>query len=70
MGVKCGSCGAAIPAARLRALPGATTCVRCSDAEPRRGLMDYGHKTGGVVVILPNDPEQRRLAERAYRRAR
>jgi CBS domain-containing protein/RNA polymerase-binding transcription factor DksA len=30
----CDRCGERIPVARLRALPGSTTCIRCAQAEP------------------------------------
>jgi len=32
--VLCEFCGKAIPAARLKALPDTTTCVKCSQTEP------------------------------------
>lgn len=45
-------------------------CVQCSTEQPVRGLMDYGHKTAPQLVILPNNKEVQRIAERAFRRAR
>lgn len=68
--VKCRKCHQKIPEGRLEAVPDATTCVGCSDVQKVKGLMDYGHKTAGAIVMLPDDPEQQRLAFRAYRRAR
>ncbi len=32
----CSLCGAAIPAARLEALPGVTTCIECAKKHPRK----------------------------------
>ena len=32
----CGLCGAPIPAARLKALPGATICIDCAKKNPIR----------------------------------
>lgn len=32
---RCEECGGAIPAARLRAMPDATTCLRCQEAKER-----------------------------------
>jgi hypothetical protein len=33
---RCGLCGAPIPAARLEALPGASTCIDCARKHPRK----------------------------------
>lgn len=66
----CVKCRQPIPPERLEAVPEASTCVGCSDVKKVKGLMDYGHKTAGTIVMLPDDEEQRRLAFRAYRRAR
>jgi Prokaryotic dksA/traR C4-type zinc finger len=33
---KCSLCGAPIPAARLEALPGVTTCIECAKKHPRK----------------------------------
>lgn len=32
----CSLCGAVIPAARLEALPGVTTCIECAKKHPRK----------------------------------
>lgn len=45
-------------------------CVSCSTEQAKMVLMDYAHKTAGAAVIVGNDPESIRLAQRAYRRAR
>ena len=46
------------------------SCMSCSGERPRMVLMEYGHKTAGYAVAVPNSPEAQRLAMRAYRRAR
>lgn len=66
----CEVCGGEIPPERLDALPDTTRCVVHSSAARTEGLLDYGHKTAPSLVILPNDPEQKRIARRAFRRAR
>ena len=33
---RCSLCGAPIPAARLQALPGVTTCLECAKKHPRK----------------------------------
>ena len=37
----CGLCGKPIPAARLEALPGVTTCLECAKKHPRK--IDTSH---------------------------
>jgi hypothetical protein len=66
----CVKCLKSIPAERLEILPTTTCCVDCSTVQPIRGFMEYGHKTAGYLVVLPDDPEQQRLAERCFRRER
>lgn len=66
----CVVCRREIPPARLKVLPDTETCVGCSQEEKTLGVMEYAHKTGGVLVPLPKDPEQRRLAIRQNRRSR
>lgn len=68
--MNCEVCGGEIPPERLELLPGTTRCVLHSNASRVEGLLDYGHKTAPSLVILPNDPEQKRIARRAFRRAR
>jgi len=46
------------------------TCVGCSNEPKIMGLMDYNHKTAPQLVILPEDPEIKRIAIRAFCRAR
>lgn len=45
-------------------------CVSCSGESPKLVLMEYGHKTAGYAVAVPNNPEAQRLALRAFKRAR
>ncbi len=45
-------------------------CMACSEERPKLVLMEYGHKTAGYAVPIPNNPEAQRMALRAYRRAR
>lgn len=45
-------------------------CMACSGEGRRLVLMEYGHKTAGYAVAVPNNAEAERLALRAYRRAR
>lgn len=45
-------------------------CLSCSGESPTLVFMEYGHKTAGYAVAVPNDPESQRRALRAYRRAR
>jgi hypothetical protein len=46
------------------------TCVKHSGEDKRLTLMEYGHKTAGEIVVVTDDPEQRRMALRAYHRSR
>jgi hypothetical protein len=66
----CHYCGHPIDPERLECLPKTKTCVKCSDVRMPMALMDYGHKTAPSLVIVGDDSEQRRLALRAFRRAR
>lgn len=66
----CIVCNSSIPQERLELVPNCCTCVKCSSAKPVRGLMDFSHKTAPVLVLLPQDSEQQRLAIRAFKRAR
>lgn len=49
-------CGNAIPQERLDALPGTTSCVKCSTVPRKVGRLVYEHKTGGSLQVL--EPEQ------------
>lgn len=68
---KCKICGDEIPADRLEALPGTTTCVSHSGTTKRIGMMDYSHKTAPALVVLDSrNKEAMRLAHRAFHRSR
>lgn len=69
----CTFCGAPIDADRLEYLTETgrpLTCKACSTEGHAVVLMEYGHKTAGTIVRVGTNPEQVRLASRAYRRAR
>lgn len=68
--MNCTKCDQPISEERLEALPDTKVCVACSDVKKVKGLVDYAHKTGGHLVMLPDDEEQQRLAFRCFRRAR
>lgn len=46
------------------------TCVNCSSEPKKTGFMDFNHKTAPQLVILPEDPEIKRIARRAFCRSR
>lgn len=62
--VHCINCGIEIPEARLIALPGILTCVKCSSTPKVQGFTVIEHKTGNYVQVI-KDPavaeELRRL---------
>ena len=45
-------------------------CQNCSTEGAKLVLMEYGHKTAGAAVVIPDDPEQKRRALRAFHRSR
>lgn len=69
--MKCQSCNADIPQARLDAVPDTQYCVKCADkhAPPTLVCMDYTHKTAGEFVIAVGDENVRRL-DRQNKRSR
>lgn len=77
--VLCLDCKTIIPEERVEILLGQKwpmRCVKCSKVEAPAVFMDFGHKTGGEIVVVPNnpdgtrDPEKVRLAVRCFRRSR
>lgn len=69
----CTHCGGPVDSDRAEFLQETgrpAACIDCTGESPRLVLMEYGHKTAGYAVAVPNDPEAQRLAIRAYRRAR
>lgn len=73
MAVTCCRCGCQVDADRAEFLMQSkrpVTCPPCSSERQSLVLMEYGHKTAGCAVVVGSDPEQIRMANRAYRRAR
>jgi|TARA_R100000353_G_C6472378_1_gene186927 hypothetical protein len=69
--MNCGICSAEIPKERIEAIPGTTTCVKCSGVKNVHGFMVFGHKTGGeLVMISPDNTEAMRQAQRSNKRSR
>lgn len=54
---QCQQCHAAIPAARLTALPHTRTCVRCSTVQPPTGYMTWEHKTAPTFQLTTPDQQ-------------
>lgn len=46
------------------------TCIFCANESKKTGFMDFNHKTAPQLVILPEDPEIKRIARRAFCRSR
>lgn len=70
---KCYYCSDEIPAEREEFLVSTNrkiTCIECSSETKLTGFMDFNHKTAPQLVILPEDPEIKRIAKRAFCRAR
>jgi hypothetical protein len=58
MTVQCIKCKEAIPEGRLKALPGATTCVSCSSSKMKRSITvtkGEGEDTYNDIVIMEAD---------------
>lgn len=69
----CKYCDSDIPEGRIEFLleyGKEITCIDCTKEVKQIGFMDYGHKTAPQLVILPEDPEIKRIAKRAFCRAR
>ena len=67
----CETCTVQIPSARLRAVPHATTCVRCSTERAHIGFMDWHHKTAPELVMIPAEQKENiRRAKRIAQRSR
>ena len=50
--MKCTCCGVVIPPARLKAVPGTTTCVDCSTVERKAAVDVCYHKTGNTIELV------------------
>ena len=46
---KCATCGREMPEERLEF--GYFNCTKCNMQERPKGVMEYGHKTAGVLII-------------------
>jgi hypothetical protein len=71
--VNCSNCGDVVDFERAEFLLSThrqITCLSCSKETKKTGLMDYSHKTAPQLVLLPEDPEIKRIARRAFCRAR
>jgi hypothetical protein len=68
--MNCIKCGVCIPAERL-ALLNTNRCVKCSDTQPYKGMIHYGHKTGGAVQPMSPDTfrDMRRYTNRKGKRS-
>ena len=68
--MQCITCNIIIPPLRRRAVPHATTCVRCSTERAHIGFMDWHHKTAPELVMIPVEQKEnirraRRIAQRS-----
>ena len=71
--MKCFNCGEMVDFERgefLLSTKRKITCLDCSSETKKTGLMDYSHKTAPQLVLLPEDEEIKRIAMRAFCRAR
>ena len=50
----CPGCDKEVYNARIRAMKGERRCIKCTDTQPYLGCMNYGHKTGGVLMKTQN----------------
>lgn len=68
--MNCATCHQPIPAARLAAIK-INKCVNCSDVQPYKGMIHYGHKTGGAVQPMSPDTfkDMRRYTNRKGKRS-
>ena len=58
MTVQCARCKEAIPEGRLKALPGATTCVSCSSSKMKRSITvtkGEGEDTYNDLIIMDHE---------------
>jgi len=61
--MNCRTCNNLIEAERLEVLPNTVFCSTCAHKhnviKPRKGIMCYGHKTGGEIQIMSADLYER-----------
>ena len=67
--MKCYKCDTEIPEARLLAVPGTKTCVKCSTVKPYRAIINgtASHK-GFTVDIVKEDSDALRYEEERKKR--
>ena len=53
---KCDTCGALLPVARMKAVPGTRFCVKHSQEGRYVGVPLYAHKTAATVAMVKSDP--------------
>jgi len=64
----CINCGREISEGRLKILPDTRTCIGCSQVKPVIGFKVFSDKvTSDVVIINPENTEEIRRAENAYK---
>ena len=68
--LRCGKCLDPDRAEALLSMGRPGSCLNCSTEAPKVCFTAYDHKTAGHLVVVGSDPEQIRMATRAYRRAR
>ena len=61
---KCKKCGKKIPKARLQAIPGVKTCVKCSDEEPLVGITIWSDSTPEVIIVKREEAEELKRLEK------
>jgi len=58
----CKKCDSIIPEGRIKAIPTTTTCVKCSDIQPKQPVtvqLGTGDDTYNEIVILENEDFKR-----------
>jgi hypothetical protein len=63
---KCAFCGQVMPEERLEL--GLTECIKCAPQDRPLGVMEYGHKTAGVLVVTYSRQEFEDLKKPANKR--
>ena len=63
----CQNCQQQIPAGRLKILPSATTCVKCSSEEKWGAIHIINHKTGNDVQVMKDAEAAKKFAKLSSR---
>lgn len=68
---QCADCGLEIPELRIELLPDTKWCISCSDKHTFKSVarIIYSHKSDCELFVASN-PEDARLLQRVYERAR